>query len=142
VAAVQDVYDYLLAQTIAGGNTGWTLLRRVVTDAVGAADKLVVVSEDGGPPPEIHAGAGLGSAAVGDAGVMLTVRAGAKAGGDASFAKAEEIRANLHGRRNVTVGSITYARVTAMTPEPVWAGFDEQGRPLHTVALRLLAFTT
>jgi hypothetical protein len=141
VSAVQDVYDYLVAQSLAGGATGWTLLRRKITDAVGATNKLVVVSEDGGPQPEIHAAAGIGDASVGDRGVLVTVRA-APNDGDASLAKAEAIRVALHGRRNIAVGSTTYVRVVALTPEPTWAGYDDQERPLHTVALRLLAFTT
>jgi len=101
-------------------------------------DAAVVVGEDGGAQPEIAAPAGIGDSAMGDAGVLVTVRAAQWKSND-SFAKAAEILVALHGLLDVMVGSTQYLRVVALTSEPVFAGFDEQGRPLHTVAFRLLA---
>lgn len=137
MGAVSDVYAYLGAQGIAGGSTGWSLLRRQVSDAAGVLDQLVVVSDDGGATPEMAAAVGIGDAAFGDAGVLITVRAG-EHDGDASQAKAEEILAALHGQFGVLIGSTTYLRVRALTAEPTFAGFDDRGRPLHTLGVRML----
>lgn len=139
MSAVDDVYTYLETQGIAGGSTGWDLLRRRVMDSP-AADKLIVLTEDGGAQPEISEDSGIGDAAVQDAGVLVNVRAAAW-DGDASREKADEILQALHGLRNEALGGSgadVYLRVRAMTAEPVFAGFDDQGRPHHTVGLRLL----
>jgi len=143
VSAVDDVFTYVgpsPGQGLAGGVTGWTLARRRMADPPTFTDQAVVISEDGGPPAEIKAGSGIGDSAIQDAGVMVTVRAGAW-NGDASKNKAAAILAALHGLRNVQLvsGGTTYHRVRALTPEPVFAGFDEGGRPRHTIAFRLLA---
>ncbi len=143
MSAVDDVYTYLgpsPGQGFFGGATGWDGFRRRFADAP-AKDQSVVVAEDGGRSPEIKATSGLSGAgtALQDIGVMVTVRAGAW-DGDASKAKAIAILAQLHGQRNVQLvsGGVVYHRVRAMTPEPVFAGFDDTGRPRHTIAFRLL----
>jgi hypothetical protein len=98
-----------------------------------------MVSEDGGVSPEIRESAGIGDSALEDPGVMVTVRAKAW-DGDASRAKADAILSALHGQRNIVLfaGSDTYLRIRAQTPEPIFAGFDDQGRPLHTISFRML----
>ena len=103
------------------------------------ADQAVVVAEDGGPSGEIHTASGMGDSAIQDRGVMVMVRAAAW-DGDASRTKAAAILAALHGLRNVQLvsGGTLYYRVRAMTPEAVFAGFDDTGRPRHTIAFRLL----
>lgn len=137
MATVDDVYAFISAAGLAGGATGWTLVRRRMLDDTGL-DQIVVVGEDGGVIPEIPDVSGsLGDAALSDPGVLVSVRAGAW-DGDASLAKAEAILAALHGLRNTTVGGVPYLRVRALTPEPIFAGFDDRGRPIHTVAFRLL----
>jgi hypothetical protein len=103
-----------------------------------AADQLVVVSEDGGPLPEIKEAQGIGDAALEDLGVMVRVRAKAWEG-DESLLKAQEVLDALHGLRAAMVGSREYLRVRALTPEAIFAGFDDDGRPHHTVAFRMLA---
>ncbi len=143
MSAVDDVFTYLgpsPGQGLAGGATGWALVRRRMGDPPTFADQAVVVAEDGGPTPEIKAASGIGAAAVQDPGVLVTVRAGAW-DGDASKVKAAAILAALHGKLNIQLvsGGTTYYRVRAMTPEPIFAGFDETGRPRHTIAFRLLA---
>lgn len=142
MSAVDDVVAYIgpSGQNLAGGTTGWDLIRRKMGDDP-IKDQVVVVAEDGGPLPEIHAVSGIGDAAVKDLGVLITVRA-VQWDGDASKAKAAAVLAALHGQRNVTLGSTVYYRVRAMTPEPVFAGFDDTGRPRHTVAFRLLTVAT
>ena len=142
MSAIDDVFTYLgpsPGQGLAGGVTGWALVRRRMGDPPTFTDQAVVVAEDGGRSPEIKAASGIGNAAIQDPGVMVMVRAGAW-DGDACKAKAAAILAALHGLRNVqlVVAGITYYRVRAMTPEPVFAGFDETGRPRHTIAFRLL----
>lgn len=136
---VLDVYNYLIAQNLAGGATGWDLLRRkVMDDPVG--DQLVVVSEDGGSTPELPVTSGLGNAPLVTKGVLVTVRA-TQNDGDASFTKANAILAALHGLRGVELvsGGGLYYSIRAMTGEPVFAGYDDRERPMHTVAFRLLA---
>lgn len=140
MSAVDDVYAYIESQGLANGATGWLLVRRRLVDQPNAPAQTVVVAEDGGNEPEMGAPLGIGDAATSDVGVLVTVRAGAW-DGDSGAAKASAILAALHGLRNVVLGgegSTTYFRVKALMPEPVFAGFDAQGRPMHTVALRLL----
>jgi hypothetical protein len=113
-------------------------VRRRMTDAA-VGDRVVVVTEDGGSLPEI-VDVGIGDSAMMDVGVLLMVRA-AQWDGDASFVKAAAVLTALHGLRNVTVGGSgtpMYYRVRARTGEPVFAGYDEKGRPLHTVGVMLL----
>lgn len=136
--AVDDVFAYLTAQGLAGGTTGWDLKKRRMMDGTGVADQMIVLHEDGGPTPEIKVADGLGDSAMKDVGVFVTVRAGQWKSDD-SRAKAQAILDLLHGKLATTIGSTTYLRVMALTPEPVWIGFDEQSRPQHTIAFRLLA---
>lgn len=115
---VQDVYDFILAEGLAGGATGWALVRRNIEDHPG--DQLVGVTEDGGSPPE------MGSAAVREPGVQVRVR-GAANDGDGVQAKAEAIFSALHGLANaVSVGGGTYLRVEAMTSGPVMFRDDKK----------------
>jgi len=137
---VDDVFDFLETEGIAGGSTEWSLLRRRSAD-VDVEDQLVVVTEDGGPAPEIPAEDGIGDAALYDVGVLVSVRA-SQWDSDASASKAQEIFAALHGQRNITVGTVTYLRARARTPQPIFVGFDEEGRPTHTIAFLLLQEAT
>jgi len=148
MSVVTDVVAYLTAQGIVGGSTGWPIQRRRLDDTPttpGAAvpDQLVVVQEDGGQAPEIHASAGIGDAAIGDPAVLVTVR-GKAWDGDGSLAKAVALHTALHGLRNVQLvtNGTTYLRLRAQTPEPVFAGFDDAGRPRHTFSIMLMRFVT
>lgn len=143
MGAVDDVYNHILSSGIAGNATGWTLLRRRIMDGPAVGDQIVVIAEDGGALNEISASEGIGDAALYDTGVLVTVR-GKAWDGDASGAKAQRILDLLHGLRNAVVGADDqrYLRVAAMTPEPVFAGYDDTGRPLHTIAFRMLALAT
>lgn len=134
MGAVSDVQTYLEAQDIIGGSTGWTSVRRRMHEA---ADKMVVLTEDGGAAPEIQAATGLGDAALKDPGVQIMVRA-EEWDGDAALAKAQAIFDALHGLSG-TVGSGSYLRIKAMTSEPLFAGYDDRGRPIHTIAFRLMS---
>lgn len=138
--AVDDLYQFLETQGLAGGSTNWNLIRRRMGDDP-ITDQVVVLSEDGGLPPEIKETSGLGDTALEDPAVLVTVRA-AEWDGDASRAKAGDIMAALHGMRNILVGTTTYIRIVAQTPEPVFAGFDEKGRPLHTLSFRMLSLVS
>ena len=138
MGAVQDVYDYLEAQGVAGGSTGWTLLRRRMMDDP-AEDQAVVVSEDGGLVPEIFETFGIGDSALKDIAILVTVRA-APWQTDDSHAKADDIYDALHGLLHTVVGATTYLRIRAQTPEPVFSGYgDDRGRPRHTIGFMLLA---
>ncbi len=135
---VQDVYDYLEAEGITGGSTAWEVQRRRVQDEP-VLNQVVVLTEDGGPPPELKAAEGIGDSALQDMGVHVLVRA-AQWDSDASYAKADEIYEALHGLQNVVLGSssMTYMRVKAQSI-PVFIGFDSQGRPRHTISFSLLS---
>ena len=137
MGVVQDMFTYLEAEGIAGGSTEWDLQRRRLMDEP-TEDQLVALTEDGGPEPEIAESEGIGDSALQDVGVLVTVQAAAW-DGDGSLAKALEIHTALHGKRGITVGSKTYMRVKARTPEPVFLGFDDKGRPRHTIAFLLLS---
>lgn len=136
-STVENVASFLEAEGLAGGSTEWILMRRRIMDTP-KTNQLVVVSEDGGPPSEIPAAEGIGDSAMRDSGVIVTVRADPW-DGDSSSGKAEEIRDALHGLIAADVGEQMYHRVRAMTSEPVFAGFDDKNRPLHTIAFRLLS---
>lgn len=97
----------------------------------------MVISEDGGPTPDLPSAQGVGSGAVEDAGVQVLVRS-QPWDSDDSLAKAEAVRSDLHGERSLTLNGTRYLRVRAMTPDPVFAGFDDDGRPTHTIAFRLM----
>lgn len=137
MSAVDDVYAYLEDQGLAGGSTDWDILRRREMDEP-VADQLVVVSEDASQgDPEMPAASGIGDSAELDIGVHITVR-GEAWDGDSTVAKAIEIHDALHGLLDTEVGSTTYLRVRARTAEPVFVGFDDNGRPNHTIAFLLL----
>ena len=134
MGVVSDVQTYLESQNLIGGSTGWDSVRRRMHDN---QDQVVAISEDGGPAPEQPASSGVGSAALGDPGVQVMVR-GTRWNSDATYDKAEAIRADLHGQRDTTLDATTYYRVRSMTPEPIFLGFDENGRPMHSIAFRLM----
>ena len=138
MAAIDDVFEYIKSQNIAGGTTGWTILRRAIVDT--APDQLVMVQEDGGFPPEVPTADGIGDSALEEPAVMVTVRAKAM-DGDASRDKADEVLLALHGKLGaqlVSPNGDTYLRIKAQTPAPIFAGFDDQKRPLHTISFRML----
>lgn len=135
MGAVADLQTYLAAQSIVDGATGWTSSRRVMHDH---ADQLVVLSEDGGPVPEIGTSAGVGSGALKREGVQIVARSEPH-DGDSSAAKVQEIYDACHGLRDATLGATTYLGVSAMTPGPVHVGSDEDGRVMHSIAFRLIA---
>lgn len=137
MGVVSDVFTYLEAQGVAGGSTDWDLLRRRVADK-DVTDQLVVLTEDGGGVPEIAESPGIGDSALKDMGVQVLVR-GNPWDGDSSLTKAVEIFDTLHGLLDTLVGATTYLRVRAQTGEPVFVGFDERGRPRHTMSFLLLA---
>lgn len=140
--AVDDVYAYLLAQGVFGGATHWTGVKRRFTDNPGG-DQVVIIQEDGGGMSEQHAEAGIGDSALSQPNVLVSVRAAAW-DGNASFAKALAIKETLHGVRGVQLNppdGSTYLGVVAVTPEPIFAGFDTTGRPLHTLSYRLMRTT-
>lgn len=137
-AAVDDMFEYIKTLGLTGGVTGWLLQRRRLSDTGG--DQVVVVSEDGGVGPEIPVSAGIGDSALEDPAVMVTVRAKAW-DGPASAEKANAVLAALHGLRGVQLfppTGDTYLGIRAQTPAPIFAGFDGQGRPLHTISFRML----
>lgn len=137
MGVVSDMSTYLEAQGLAGGSTGWDLIRRRVMDEP-EDNQLVVLTEDGGAAPEISEAFGIGDSALKDPGVQVLVR-GNPWDGDSSLAKAVEILDALHGLRDTLIGATTYLRVRSQTAEPVFVGFDERSRPQHTLSFLLLA---
>jgi len=131
---VEDLGSYLLAEGLVD-DVDWTLVYRNMSDEV--PDKVVVLTEDGGPDPEIPADAGIGDSAMKDLGIQVMVR-GAPWASDETLAKAVEILGSLHGMLNVTLGSTEYLRVIARSGEPAFAGFDERGRPHHSASFLCL----
>jgi len=131
--AVTDVQTFLQGQGLVDGSTDWPSIRRKMHDE---SDRLVMIAEDGGPRPEMPASSGVGSAAVYMLGVLVTVR-GLPDESDPAADQAEQIRRALHGERDVVIGSRTYIGAWAMTPHPVFAGWDENNRAIFTVAFRL-----
>ena len=137
MGAVSDVHAYLVDQGIAGGSTEWALKKRRQMDSPVTA-QLITITEDGGAPPEIDEIEGIGDSALHDVGVLISIR-GNPWQGDANNTKAMEIFVALHGKRDITLDSNVYMRIRALTPEPVFLGFDDKGRPRHTIAFLLLS---
>ena len=138
MGVVADVQTYLEAQGIIGGVTGWKSMRRAIVDGPGddTFDQLVSIREDGGFAAEVKAAQGLGDAAIGRPAVHITVRA-KKAKSSASEAKAAEVFSALNSFIG-TMGESSYLVVNARTSCPVFVGFDERGRPLHTIGFVLM----
>lgn len=136
MGAVADVQAYLETQTIIGGSTGWASIRRRIHDGDGTLDKIVAIAEDGGVASEVPASSGVGDAAIARPAVHITVRA-EEWDGDASEAKAQAIFDALNGLSG-TIGSGEYLVVNARTSEPVFVGFDDRERPLHTIGFVLM----
>jgi hypothetical protein len=134
MGVVEDVQAFLVQEGIVDGDTVWPSVRRNLHDD---SQRLVVITEDGGPAPQIARDEGLGDAAVKDSGAHILVRA-ERQNGDAAYAKAREIMDALHGLAGEVLGSTEYIRVVALTSEPVFLQ-DETERPLFTIAFRLMA---
>lgn len=130
MSVVADVQAYLEAQTLIGGATGWGSVRRLVHDQT---DKLVVITEDGGPQSPIDAASGLGSGAVDQIGVQVLVR-GEPRDSDAAQAKADAILEQLHSLKDESLNGTVYIAVRSRTPEPVFFGFDGNERPQFTTS--------
>ena len=135
MGAVDDARTLLQDAGIVDGATGWTSVKRFEHDDDGS--QLVIIAEDGGPAPEFPASQGVGDSALGEPGVQCRVR-GEPHAGSATASKAQEIIDELHGKRSVTVNGTTYYRIRSMTDEPVFAGYDDDRRPSHTVSFRFL----
>ena len=137
MGVVSDVQDYLEEEGLVDGSTEWQSLRRNRQDK---QDKIVVITEDGGPEPEIYKATGIGDAAVRDSGVQILVRA-ERLNGDAAQEQAQAIYDALHGLTDTTLGETEYIRVVALTSEPSFLQ-DENERPLVTWAYRLMALAS
>lgn len=133
---VSDFQTYLqsLSPDVIDGDSGWPSVRRRVHDG---SDRLVVFSEDGGFDPETPSEEGIGDSAMMEPAVQVRVRAEAW-NGDAASAKAREIFGIFHGLMRVTMGDQYYIRIKAQTPEPLFMGFDGNGRPEMTISFRAL----
>lgn len=131
---VADLYGLLEAEGLAGSGTDWDLTERRSGDSP-LRDRLVTISEDGGPEPEVPTSEGIGDGAMMEVGGLIKVRGNPGEGIEAAT-KAEAIHALLHGRLRQTMGDHYYERVKAMTGEPVFIGWDSRDRPEFTTAFR------
>ena len=132
-SAVRDVQLWMQEVGLVDGSTDWPSVERLLHDE---SERLVVLTDDGGREPELPAAAGLGSAAIGDAGVEIIVRGEAE-GPEETQEKAQEILDALHGQFNVGMGYGSYLRVKSLTSQPAFIGYDERRRPVFRVAVRL-----
>lgn len=136
MGVVDDVHAYLGDQDLAGDGTDWALVRRNEHDET---DQMVIVTEDGGPAPEIAESTGIGDSALEDRGVQVRARS-APNDGDSSFSKARAVYDALHGKRKLTMNGNEYFRIVALTAEPVAAGKDDNERWSHTISFRCSIF--
>lgn len=121
IAGIDAVADYLVAQNIGGGATGWTVSRGTFTDAV----KDIAVMDSGGAPP-LQQAAGR----VLYQGAVIQVR-GEPGAAWAARQKAEAVLTTLDG---ASVSGLLYLHVTQSSPMDV--GPDESGRPLFSLSFR------
>lgn len=138
MSIVDDFQSYLAAQGIVDGGTGWPSSRRFMHD--GSA-QLVVISEDGGDPPGVFKAGAVGDAEIRRPALQFMVR-GAEGDGDGSRSKAQEIFDLLQDETGVTIGGADYLLITARTPQPIFTGFDDKNRPIHTVSFRCAVAAT
>lgn len=133
---VEDLRIHLTAESIVG-TSDWPVVERRVHE--GAGDQLVILTEDGGFEPETPApSCSIGDTAMWEPAVQVRVR-GEAWDSPTAFAKAVQIRDELHGILRETVGYTLYMRIKAQTPEPLFIGFDGEGRPEFTQSFRALA---
>lgn len=134
---VDDFYDYLESEGLAGSSSDWPLVRRRVFDSPQTQNqRLVVLTEDGGFEPETPAPSGsMGDAALSEPAFQVRIR-GEAWDSDSAHDKAMDIMGALHGLLNQTIGGQIYLRVKAQTAEPVFIGFDEKNRPEFTQSFR------
>lgn len=136
MGAVNDVRTHLQSAGLIDGATGWVSVKRFEHDDGG--NQQVIITEDGGPTPEMKASQGIGDSALGDAGVQVRVRGEPHKASDTK-SKAQEIIDELHGQRGLVISGTTYYRIRSLTREPVFAGYDDDRRPSHTASFRLLS---
>lgn len=131
--AVDDVQMFLSENGITDGSTDWPSVLRMMHDE---SDRLVVITEDGGPAPELPAAAGVGDSALADVGVRIVTRGSIDEIEEAQ-AKAQEIFDALHGQLNTTLGYTPYLRVRAFNAHPYFVQWDDRRRPVFSSAFRL-----
>jgi hypothetical protein len=121
---VSDLFAFLVAspQDIEAG--GWKLVRRGMHD--GNAHQMIVLTEDGGPAPEIAAADGIGASAWGFSNVQVRVR-GNPWDGDSARAKLAEVFDLLDSRPGLIMNDQRYDMIQATTTEPA-AFMDDKGR--------------
>lgn len=129
-----DVQAYLIAQGHVDGSTGWPSTRGALHDE---SDQMVQIATDIGPPPELPASEGLGSAALTHPAALVTVR-GKAYKRDAAQAKAAEIHDALNGLLGATLGSTEYLNVRAAGSQFAQV-FDDKARPRFSMSYRALA---
>jgi hypothetical protein len=134
MSIVDDVLAYLASAEIVDGSSEWPSVRRNVHDG---SDRLVIVTEDGGVPPETPSPTGIGDSAFMEPAVQVRVR-GEPWDSDSASAKAQDVFDALHGFMRGDLGSTYYIRVAAQTSSPVFIGFDTNGRPEFTISFRAL----
>jgi hypothetical protein len=138
MSVVEDFQAYLEDASLIGGQTGWQSVRRRMLDDV---DRIVCLTEDGGPEPETPAPEGsMGDAALSEPAFQVRVRAD-RHDSDMAFNMARQINDLLHGLLREQVNGTWYQRVKAQTTEPVFIGFDERGRPEFTQSFRAVRST-
>lgn len=134
MGVVDDVVTRMQAQSLVDGATGWTSSKRKMHDG---SNQLVVVTEDGGPPPELHASQGIGSEALKQPAVQILVRGEPNKGND-TYTKARAIFDDLNHLLDVTINSTTYLSILSRTSEPVFTGFDDNERPIISMSFLML----
>ena len=135
MGAVADLQDLLQSESLVDGATGWVSKRRRETDE---DEDQVILTEDGGGGPEMPADQGIGDEAQGDPAVQVRARGSTAWNADATAATVQEIIDAIHGKLAVTVNGTRYHRIRAQTQEPVFAGYDDDGRPSHTASFLML----
>lgn len=124
-----DVQTYLVAQGLVDGTTPWQSVRGKI---IPNPDRIVVITADVGPTPEIHAASGLGSGALRRPNVQVLVR-GEPNERDAARAKAADIFDALHALSGPTMNSNVYVMVRARASNFAQIE-DDQSRPIFTMS--------
>ena len=113
---VQKVADYLKAQGVVSGTSGWLLLQGYVPTT---PDQVVVLTQWSGQAPQ-------GRAGLDNPGLQVRVRAKPQEY-KAAEAKAMEVHALLHAKGEDTLGP--EIRWVTSSHSPMLMGFDDNRRP-------------
>lgn len=131
MSVIDEIGDYLTAQGLVGGATGWSLVKG---DVPASPDQMVTLTETAGEASDPAYPLSRERFQVRVRGAERHAGAGAYT---AARDKIQALRVALHGLINSTLGAVRYVQVLEVA-SPAHLGYDANGRPefVQTFATR------